>query len=145
MIRDVYHRYQIRNLFWTKILDPGVKKAPDPGSGFATLKWTLTDGWAGEDGSLPGEGEAGNVAGVVGELGEQVAVGNVPDEDPQVTRSARQETPVRREGRAQDGRPGKLSNYPSWIDLVGKLTRLCSSQVGKKLNNVFFKYNRGEN
>ncbi len=87
---------------------------------FQDWKETLTDGWAGEDGSLPGEGEAGDVAGVVAELGEQVAVGNVPDEDPQVTRPASQETPVRREGNAQNGRPGKLSDYLSLMDLVGK-------------------------
>ncbi len=90
------------------------------GPAFQDGKLTLTDGWAGEDCSLPGEGETGNVAGVVAELGEQVTVGNVPDEDPQVPRPARQETTVRREGHAQDSRPDNLSDHISWMDLVGK-------------------------
>ncbi len=126
-------------LFPTKIPDPGAKKnqIPDP-----QHYRTLTDGWAGKDGSLPGEGEAGNVAGVVAELGEKVSVGNVPDEDPQVPRPASQETTVRREGHAQNGRSGKLFNYISWVDLVAVMQFLGRKKLQGN-NKCFFVHKSG--
>jgi hypothetical protein len=36
------------------IPDPGVKKAPDPGSGFATLIYKLRINYAGREGRKPG-------------------------------------------------------------------------------------------
>ena len=45
---------------------------------------SLTYGAADEDGALPAEGEAGDDAVVMGQLSQEVTVGDVPDQNPPV-------------------------------------------------------------
>ena len=61
-----------------------------------------TYGAADEDGSLPAEGEAGDDAVVMGEFGQQMAVGDVPHQDPPVARPGGDEPAVRGEGDDED-------------------------------------------
>ena len=56
---------------------------------------SLTYGAADEDSSLPAEGEAGDDAVVMGELSQEVTVGNVPDQNPPVAGPGCDEPAVR--------------------------------------------------
>ena len=69
----------------------------------------ITDGTADQHCSLPAEGETGDDVVVMRELGQQVTIGDVPDQDPPVARPRGDESAVR--GETDDEHSGLVAGH----------------------------------